>query len=165
MARAVVFLLILLGISFYPLIEMKNVKKIKEYNIKYFVPTEILDGRYFVYEVNLSKKGKFSKLDIFSKKKIMAFNLEFNDLIKHESLKAKRALYNAPLLKAFNVLYKNKDYNLSTDFAFYNQKEKTLKGGKFKILSANYRGYGDSFFVDSNKNIFATDINYFLKVK
>ncbi len=164
MVRAVVFILIILGISLYPLLEIKNVKVIKEYKIKNFIPMQIDKGRYFVYEVNLTKMGSFDKLNIFEKK-IVAFNFTFFDLLKHEDFFAKKAVYNKPELKVYILKYSNKDYNVSSDFAVYNKLKKTLRGSKFEILSANYRGYGSSFFIDSNKNIFAENINYFLKVK
>jgi len=159
-----IFFFIVTIVSIYPLFELKNQPRIKEYKNKLIIPTVIENGKYYIYEVNLTKEGTFKKLEFYSHKKIKAYDFLLKNNITNEKLFSKIAIYKKPILKGFDVKYMNSEYNLTTKSAIYNQDKKTLKGGKFKLFSSNYKGYGKSFFVDENKNIYANDIKYFIKV-
>jgi len=162
--KYILFFAVILGLSLYPLIEVKNQPKPENYKNRKIIPTLINDGKYFIYEVNLSKKGAFERLEVF-KSLIKAYKFSLRDLKKEETIISEKIIYKKPVLKGYNVLYTNKDYNITTDFAAYNQETKVLNGSKFKIFSTSYKGFGDSFMVDNEKNVFATNIKYFLKVE
>jgi hypothetical protein len=159
-----IFFFIVAVVSVYPLLESKNQPKIKEYKNKKIIPTVIENGKYYIYEVNLTKEGSFKRLELYSQQKIKAYDFLLKNKITKEKLFSKTAIYKKPILKGIDVKYINNEYNLITKNAIYNQNKKTLKGGEFELYSVNYKGYGKSFFVDENKNIYAKDIKYFIKV-
>jgi len=155
------FIIFLLVVSIFPIIKKNNFKKI---NLKSaIVPTILYNGKYFIYEQNLTKFGSFSKLEIFNNK-INVYNFFLNNLVDKYELFSSRGVYIKPFLKCENIRYINQEYNLTTNFAIYNQKLKILKGKNFSISSNNFKGFGDSFKIDKNRNIFATNIKYFIKV-
>ncbi len=164
MAKILIFVLIIAGVVFYPVIEFQKQPKVKNYNVKNYIPTVVRNGDFFVYEVNLTKEGNFSVLNIITKKKIEAENFMLHNIVKNFVLDSKHVSYNGPVLTGFDVKYSTNDYNLSTVKAVYNDKTKILNGGKFKIFGKTFRGFGKKFKVDAEKNIYADNIKYFLKV-
>ncbi len=159
------FFAVIVAVSIYPVLEVKNQPKPKKYENQKIIPTVIEKGKYFVYEENLTKKGSFEILEIYKKNLLKAFDFKLINIKKQEKLFSKKVLYKKPILDGTSVFYSNKDYNITTDFAKYNQKTKILKGGKFKLYSLSYKAFGKSFIVDKEKNIYATKIKYYLKVK
>ena len=155
------FIIFLLIVAIFPIVKKNNFKGINSKRV--IIPTILYNGKYFVYEQNLTKLGSFSKLEIFNNK-INVYDFYLNNLIDKYKLFSQKGNFVNPLLKGENVKYINQDYNLTTNFAIYNQKSKILKGKKFSVYSNNFKGFGDSFKVDKNKDIFATNIKYFIKV-
>ncbi|EDM23866.1 hypothetical protein FE773_06095 [Caminibacter mediatlanticus TB-2] len=160
--KYLLFVFLVLIITLFPLFE-QNPKKKEGKTKNDIIPTIIYKGIYYFYENNLTKYGNFTRLEIF-KNKLLVDNLYLNNLIEKYKLFSKKAEYTKPIIKGFDVKYINDEYNLTTNFAIYNQKSKILKGKKFKVHSTNYKGFGDSFKVDKDKNIYATNIKYFIKV-
>jgi hypothetical protein len=155
----------ILFVIFYPVFESKSYKPVKYTKKEKIIPTVIYNGKFFIYNTILIKKGKFSKLDLYSKNYLKADDLSIYDLIKKERITALRAIYEKPFLKGFKVSYQNDQYTLNTEKALYDTKTSVLKGGEFNFRSADYHGYGKSFSVDKDKDIRAKEIVYFLKVK
>jgi len=155
------FIIFLLIVAIFPIVKKNNFKEINSKRV--IIPTILYNGKYFVYEQNLTKLGSFSKLEIFNNK-INVYDFYLNNLIDKYKLFSQKGNFVNPLLKGENVKYINQDYNLTTNFAIYNQKSKILKGKKFSVYSNNFKGFGDSFIVDKNKDIFATNVKYFIKV-
>ena len=165
MVKIVLFLAILSGIILYPIIEMSGHKEKKVYEVKSYVPIVIKKGEYFLYNVKLEKKGNFAKLNVISKRVLEAENFLLKDLKKEALLISKKIKYTAPILKGEDVKYITKTYKINTKYAIYNDDSKKIKGGKFSIYGESYKGFGDSFIVDKDNNIYANNIKYFLKVK
>ena len=166
MVKILVFLSILTGIIIYPvIISSNNLLKIKKEKIKKLPNIEIIDGKYKIYNNVLEKNGTFTNFEIFTHNNYIAKNLTAYDLIKKEFYKSKKTIMNNNIITGFTVFYKNSDYKLKTTKAIYNTKNKILKGNKFVLLSKDYRGYGSNFKVDQHKNIDATNITYYIKVK
>ena len=69
-----IFFFIVTVVSIYPLFELKNQPKVKTYKNKSIIPTVVEDGKYYIYEVNLTKEGTFKKLELFSQQKIKAYD-------------------------------------------------------------------------------------------
>ncbi|WP_459883593.1 hypothetical protein [Caminibacter profundus] len=147
----------------YPIYE-SNQPKIKAFVDKNITPTVIDNGEYFVYDTNLIKRGSFKKLEVLGKE-LRAFDFYLFDFVKKELIKAKLINYQKPILSGVDVFYKTWEYNIFTKNATYNRQTCVLKGGRFKIVSESYIGFGDSFLVDKEKNVYAKNIDYFLKVK
>ncbi len=159
--KYILFIIFLLIVTIFPIIKKNNFKKINSNSV--IIPTILYNGKYFVYEQNLTKLGSFSKLEIFNKK-INVYDFYLNNLIDKYKLFSSKGVYVKPLLKGENVKYINEEYNLTTNFAIYNQKSKILRGKRFSVYSNSFKGFGDSFKVDKNRDIFATNIKYFIKV-
>ncbi len=165
MGKIVLFILILAGIMIYPVIELNNYKPQKEVKNVSFIPTVLKNGKYFIYKGVLEKEGSFEELKVFSKKRLEAYDFTLKNVLKQTVLTSERVDYKDPLLRGKTVNYMTKDYNLSTDFAVYNNKTEILNGGKFKVFGNSFRGFGQKFKVDKNDNVYADNIKYFLKVK
>ena len=165
MVKVLVFLLILTGIIIYPVIISSNLPKIQRVEIKNLPNIEIVNGKFFIFKNLLEKKGSFDKLDLLNQKSYLLFNLNVYDLLKKEYYFTKKAIFKENIVKGFNVYYKNSNFELNTTKAIYNRKNRMLIGGRFKIISNDYKGYGLKFKLDKNKNISAENITYYLKVK
>ncbi|WP_457564741.1 hypothetical protein [Caminibacter sp.] len=165
MGKITLFIVLLIIIIVFPVIEMGNYKQKKQYKIKHYVPTVLHYGKYYIYNKKLEKEGNFSVLNVYSKNRLVADNFTLRDLVKKSFLKSEIVWYTAPVLKGRNVYYQTDEYNLSTVLAIYNDKTKILNGEKFKFYGKTFRGYGNKFKVDEKNNIYADNIEYFLKVK
>ena len=166
MVKAVFFFMIVLGIMFYPLFIYtgKNIpRQVKEKTLL-FPNVKIEKGVFYIYKKTLEKKGDFQILNIY-KEKYVAFDLNVNDLLKNEKYKSSKTIFNKNIITGYDICYKNKDMELNTKEAVYDKKNDLLKGGKFQLFAKNFRGFGNKFFVDSNRNLFAENITYYLKVK
>ena len=162
MAKIVFFIIILIMI--FPLFFMNEKVKVIKENNETKPPVEIIGGSFEKYNPLLEIRGNFKKLNFFNN------YLEIEDLcayniIKKEQFFAKWALNEKETIKAKNVKYQNSDYNLTALTALYLKNAKILKGGEFKFYSSDARGIGKRFTVDKDKNIFAENITYYLKVK
>jgi len=162
MAKIVFFIIILIMV--FPLFFMnEKFKTVKNSNV-IKPPIEIIKGNFEKYNPVLEITGSFEKLNFF-KDYLEIEALSTNDILKNEHYFAKWALNKKDKIEAKDVKYQNSDYNLSTTKAVYLKKEKILKGGKFNFYSLDARGKGNSFIVDKDKNIFAENITYYIKVK
>jgi hypothetical protein len=148
----------------FPVIEMSAYKQ-KVYKISNYIPTVIENGSYFVYKTKLQKEGFFKELLVFNKNDIKAKDFILRDLVKNSSLFAKEIDYSFNKLKAKKVRYLTKEYNISTNYAIYYEKNGLIKGGGFKIYGKSFSGFGKSFEVDKKNNVYADKIEYVLKVK
>jgi len=158
------FIIFMIIVMIYPIYE-SNQPKIKAFVDKNITPTVIDNGEYFVYDTNLIKRGSFKKLEVLGKDELRAFDFYLFDFVKKESIKAKLINYQKPILSGVDVFYKTEEYNIFTKNATYNRQTTVLEGGRFKMVSESYIGFGDSFLVDKEKNVYAKNIDYFLKVK
>ena len=162
MGKIVLFFIFILIIIVYPMLISYNYKPfLKEFNKPEII---INKGNFYIYSPILEKKGNFSKFYLENNSYI-ALNLYIKDLIKKEEYKAKRAVLKNDLIKAKDGWYKNNEIELITNRAIYYKNEKLLKGKNFKLYATNFRGFGDEFLVDENKNIKAKNIIYYLKVR
>ena len=163
MAKIVFFILIIF-IMLYPIfISNKNYKFIsKEKNINKPL-IEILDAKFKKYNKILEINGTFKKAYIF--KTYYKFNDLFaNNLIKKEQYFAKIAIKKGNIIKAKIATYKNSDYLINSKNAIYNEDKKILKGWDFNFTSKKAKGKGSFFKVDNNKNIYAKNIIFYIKV-
>ncbi|GAB6073837.1 hypothetical protein [Nautilia lithotrophica] len=154
------------GIMFYPLFisSGKNIPhQIKKKTLS-LPDVKVEDGEFYIYKKALEKKGKFKILNVY-KKGYIAFDLNAKDLLKNEEYKSSKTIFKDDIVTGYKVWYKNKDIELNTKKAIYNKKTDILKGGKFQLFAKDFRGYGNEFFVDDNKNLYAKNITYYLKVE
>ncbi|MEO1922975.1 MAG: hypothetical protein ABGX25_00495 [Nautiliaceae bacterium] len=167
MVRAIFFLIFLLFIILFPVWEYKNgsfyktSNSIKPANIP---SLEIRKAKYFVYEGNMTKKGRFSKLDRWGGVYV-AYDFYLLNLLNDSQIEAKKVRFLGSEVEGFDVNYFAKEYNLTTEKAVYFRNKKYLKGDRFYIKSSSFRGKGKSFCVDENKNIKAKNVIYYLRVE
>jgi len=161
MAKLVfLFLVIILIVLIYPILI------VKKYNEENFVRKEyntslvtIHNGDFFKYEFNLTFLGKFKKLDIY--KEFYKFeNLKVSDLEKNETFETKNSIVEKDknIIDAYDFFYKGKDFNFSSNFVTYNFKKKYFKGNRFLLESDFFRGRGNHFFINNQRDIFANRI-------
>ncbi|AZV46896.1 hypothetical protein C3L23_06310 [Nautilia sp. PV-1] len=164
MVKAVSFAVLVFGIMLYPLLmgEYKTTHTVKA-SAK-LPDVEFNKGKFYIYNGELQKEGSFKKLDMY-KKNYIAYDLNVKDLVKLEDYKADKTVFEDDLVTGYNVWYKNKDIELITNLAYYNKITKLLSGGKVKLYSKDFRGYGKSFKMDDKKNLYAKNIIYYLKVE
>ncbi|MEO1928173.1 MAG: hypothetical protein ABGX26_05735 [Nautiliaceae bacterium] len=163
MVKKFFFFLFIFVVSVYPIVvgsENYVEKKKKEIILP---EVEIKKGNYFLYKEILEKNGSFSSLKKFDSKYVV-YNLVVDDLIKKAFYKAKKTLFFKEKIVGFDVYYKDEALELISDKAIYDKTTKELKGEGFKLFNKDIRGYGSSFVIDKNKNIFAKNVTYFIKV-
>ena len=164
MVKVLLFFVLIFGIMFYPLIT-DNYKTIKPNGSGTELPdVEVKDGKFFIYNGILEKKGDFKILNIY-KKDYIAFKLNVYDLLKFEIYKSSKTVFKGDIITGYNVRYKNKDMELNTKIAHYDKNTKIINGGKFELYSKDFRGYGENFEVDNKKDLYAQKITYYLKVE
>jgi len=166
MVKVLFFLLLVFGIMFYPLIISGNVNYKSSVKLK---PKKVADvtlenGKFFIYNNELEKKGDFKVLDIY-KKGYVAFYLNAFDVIKNEKYRSYKTVFKNKYITGYDVWYKNKDIELKTKKAIYNKDTKILNGGKFELYSQDFRGFGGSFKIDNKKDLYAENITYYIKVE
>lgn len=163
MVKISVFAILLIGIMIYPVIESKNVKKIKNYKTT-LPPVEFYLGEFYKYEPNLTKYGTFDEF-IVKKGSYFAKRIFLNDKVANDQIYLDQAIYRGNKLFGKYVNFFSKDYNLTTDFAVYDTNTGLLSGDKFAFTSRSFKGFGVKFDIDKNKTIKADKITYFLKVE
>jgi hypothetical protein len=163
MAKIVFFLIIFFIMIFPVFISNKHPKVImKKQENKPLI--EIIDGKYKKYNNILETNGSFKKGKIYSN--YYEFNNLFaNNLIKKEKYFAKWALKKGNIIKIEFVKYINNDYNLTSKNVIYYETNSLLKGWEFNFSSDKARGRGKYFEIDKNKNLYAKNIIYFIKVE
>ena len=163
MGKIVLFFVFIIIIIAYPILISYNYKPTLKDGIK--KPGIIIDkGNFYIYALILEKKGNFDKFYL-EENSYFALNLYVKDLTKKEEYKAKKAIFKNDLIKAKNVLYKDNKIKLTTNNAIYYKNKKLLEGGKFKLYSTNFKGFGNEFLLDKNKKIIAKNIIYYLKAR
>ncbi len=163
MVKIAVFLILLIGIMIYPVIESKNIKKTKTYKTK-LPPVEFYLGEFYEYEPNLTKFGTFDEF-IVRKESYYGKRVFLNDKVANDQIYLDEATYRGKKLYGKYVNFYSDEYNLTTDFAIYDTVSGTLSGDKFAFTSRSFKGFGVKFDIDKNKNIKADKITYFLKVE
>ena len=164
MAKIAFFFLILFIMLFPVFMSTKTYKKIKYKNNSPLPLIEVKGGTFKKYNFFLEINGTFKKLNIF--KNYYEFNnLYANDIIKREKYFAKWALKNNNVIKAKNAVYKNSDYILHSKNVIYYEAEKVMSGYDFNFTSDKAKGKGKYFKIDRNKNIYAKNIIYYIKVE
>ncbi len=165
MGRIVLFFVGICIIMIYPVYVLMNQKIEKNIKINKKISIFTINKGFFKkYDINLSKKGSFTKLDIY-KNYYLADDLNITDLIKKEDYFAKKAKYQKPYLYADFFTYKNDDYILNALKARYNSDTKVFDGKTFFLKGKTYKAKGKSFIVYKNKNIKAFYPIFDLKVK
>jgi hypothetical protein len=164
MGKIAFFLIIVFIIIFPIFLSNKTYKNNLINHQKNKALIEIIDGKYKKYNHSLEINGSFKRADVF-KKYYQFSDLYANDLIKNETYYAKKAIKKDNLIKAINVKYKNLDYTLNAFKVVYYEKKKFLKGWNFYFTTDKIRGEGKYFEIDKNKNLYAKNIIYYLKVK
>jgi len=148
----------------YPVYESQNFKIQKE-SKKTLPPIVINDGDFFKYKEKLYEKGKFKKFVLNKDKTYTAYDVLLHNIEKNETIIGQKAVLKNEKIFGYNVKLITKEYNLTTTNGIYYTKTSEIEGGKFKIKSPEYRGFGESFFVDKNKNINATKVTYFIRTE
>jgi hypothetical protein len=159
----IVFFLISIVIMFFPLLFSYSDKQkiMKSCNNKAVI--EIFDGYFRGYRnYFIDFKGNFKKAEFFSDYKKF-YDLWVNKIFKNEKYFAKSAIKKENIIKANRVFYLNKDYVLFSPRIVYDIKTKFLKGWDFNFTSKQAYGKGKYFEV-KDKNIYAKNIIYFIKV-
>lgn len=165
MGRIALFFITIGLITVYPVYVLMNQKIIKNSKInKHISLFTVINGYFDKYDENLSKKGRFSKLDVY-KDYYLSYELNVTDIIKKENYSAKKAKYKKPFLYADFFVYKNSDYLLKTHKARYNSNTKKFDGEEFNLIGKTYKAKGKSFIIYKNKNIKAKYPIFDLKVK
>ncbi len=164
MAKIIFFFLILFIMLFPVFMSTKTYKSVKHKNNNTLPLIEVANGTFKKYNFVLEINGTFKKLNIF--KNYYEFNnLYANDIVKQEKYFAKWALKNNNVIKAKNATYKNSDYILHSKNVIYYEVKKALSGNDFNFTSGKAKGKGKYFKIDRNKNIYAKNIIYYIKVK
>ncbi len=164
MVKTLFFILLLVTVMFYPMFISDNKVKVGDNHMSEKRPDiEFVDGRFFIYQGVLDKKGDFNILNIY-KKEYIAFKLNVKDVLKKEHYYADKTVFKDDIITGHDVIYKNTDIELRTNIARYNKITKNLNGGKFRLFSKELRGYGDTFKINEKKDLFAENIIYYLKV-
>jgi hypothetical protein len=159
----IIFLLMIIFIMIFPIFFSNKIHKNLSKKKANKPLIEIVEGRYKKYNKILEINGSFSKAYIF--KNFYQFdNLYANNLIKKEKYFAKWALRKNNLIKAKSVKYLNKDYTVEAKRGIYYENKKFLKGWDFNFSSNKARGKGKYFEIDKNKNIYAKNVIYYIKV-
>jgi hypothetical protein len=164
MAKIIFFLFILFVIVFPIFISNKSYKNISQTNEKKPV-IEIFNGVYKKYNTNLEMNGSFDKAEVFNINYEKIYNLIADDLRKKEKYFAKVAIKENNIIKATDAKYKNDDYFVKAKKVIYYEKKKFLKGWNFNFKSDKAKGKGEYCEVDKNKNLFAKNIIYYIKVE
>lgn len=151
-------------ILIFPLYENSKIKLISVKNNSKNIPIATIEGGdFFLYEINLTNKGKFKKFNIF-KNLYSLDNLEIEDVIKKEKYIAKKAYLKNRVLNLADFEFYSKDYNLFSKNVTYNLDTKELKGKNFFLYSKDYNASGKEFFVDKIRDIKAYDVSFEIKV-
>ncbi len=165
MGKLILLGLFLIAVLIFPVYENSKIYMPANKYIKNKIAIANMKKGFFeIYEINLTKKGKFDNLDIF-KKSYIAKNLIIEDILKKERYFAKKAILKNKILKAYVFKYDSPNYSFNSDFVVYNLKTKNIKGKKFFLYSDEYNATGRNFFVDKKRNIKANNISFNLKVK
>ena len=165
MGKLILLGLFLIAVLIFPVYENSKIYMPANKYIKNKIAIANMKKGFFeIYEINLTKKGKFDNLDIF-KKSYIAKNLIIEDILKKERYFAKKAILQNKILKAYVFKYDSPNYSFNSDFVVYNLKTKSIKGKKFFLYSDEYNATGRNFFVDKKRNIKANNISFNLKVK
>ena len=165
MGKLILLSLFLIAVLIFPVYENSKIYMPANKYIKNKIAIANMKKGFFeIYEINLTKKGKFDNLDIF-KKSYIAKNLIIEDILKKERYFAKKAILKNKILKAYVFKYDSPNYSFNSDFVVYNLKTKNIKGKKFFLYSDEYNATGRNFFVDKKRNIKANNISFNLKVK
>ncbi len=164
MGKLVFLIIFLILILIFPVYENFQIKLNNEKKIQNKIPlAKIINGEFFIYEVNLSKKGAFNSLNIFQNLYI-AKDLNVSDLNKKEKFFARKAILKNKLLEAFIFKYENNKYAFNSNYVVYNLKTKNIYGKRFFLYSADYNASGYRFFIDKQRDIKAQNISFDLKV-
>jgi len=166
MVKILIFVLMIIGIIFYPVYSVYGNKTAKHADIKKInIPdVEIIDGKFRMYAKVLEKTGKFKFLIYYKKNFYIIKDTYVRDLLSGERYRAEKNILKNDDIIGYNVFYRNNDFELITSKAVYNKNKKILKGEKFKLTANNFKGEGKFFIVDKNKNLSASNIKYYLKV-
>jgi len=154
-----VFILFLIAVISFPFFFSK-----KEINInkKTILPNiSISNANFKSYNINLEKKGYFSKLDYFNQNNYTAYNLKMVFLDKNSTLYAKKMHYNKTY-KFFHPIYINENYTYKAKNAIYNDKNKTLTAYDFQFFNQNIDGKGKKM-IYKNDILIADNIDYIIK--
>jgi hypothetical protein len=160
----IVFFLIVIFIIFFPVFISNNKHKVISTKIEDKPLIEVFNGKYKKFNNKLEIEGNFKKANIY-KTHSEFVNLLVNDIIKSEKYFANWALRKDNLVEAKFVKYINNDYIINSKNVVYFSKERFFKGWDFNFSSDKARGKGKYFEVDKNKNLFAKNIVYFIKVE
>lgn len=164
MGKLVFLAVLLILILVFPVYENFQIKLNNTTKVQNKIPlAKIINGKFYIYDINLSKKGTFNSLDIFQNFYI-AKDLNISDLIKQEKFFAKKAILKNKLLYAFIFKYENNKYAFNSNYVVYNLKTKNIHGKRFFLYSSDYNASGYSFFVDKQRDIKAKNISFDLKV-
>jgi hypothetical protein len=163
MGKLIIFIIFLFTVIIYPLL-MDTKYKTKNIYIKPLPEIEIEKGKFFIYNRLLEKYGDFYKL-ILKDNNYIITDLNFNNLVKQEYFFSKKVTTKGDVINGENTIYKNKDFIIKAKYASYNRLYRIISGREFVITSATYKGYGKGFVIDKNKNIYATKIDFNLKVE
>jgi len=165
MVKIVLLIVTLCFILIFPVYENSKIKitekELKNTNIPI---AEIKKAKFYTYENNLSKEGNFTKLDMY-KSFYKAKDLKVHDITKKENYFSKKVILKDNILTLYDFKYYNNEYSLDSNYVIYNLDTKNIKGDKFLISSEEYNGSGKKFFVDPNRDINASFISFYLKVK
>jgi len=163
MVKIILFIFLMFIILLFPIYENGkitiNSESLKNSNISL---AEIKNGNYYIYDVNLAKKGTFTTLNIY-KNYYKAENLYVNNLLKQEKYFSYRAFLKKNILKLYNFKYKNSEYSLYSNYVVDNLDTKNIKGNRFFLYSKEYNGTGRSFFINSSRDINASFVSFNLK--
>jgi len=164
MVKVLLFFGLVFGVMLYPLFISSNEKAKANVQIVKLPDVVFNDGKFYMYEGNLSKTGKFKMFELYDKGYIVN-SLYLSDLVRNEEYKAKRTVFKDDIVTGYDVWYKNRDFELITNLAHFDKHTKILEGGKFEIYSTDFKGRGNSFEIDNKKDLYAQNIIYYLKVK
>jgi len=157
----VAFVLFTAFVLVYPIIESTNFKK-RPVVKKEISPLVLIEGDYYKYDPNLTKEGNFSKIE-YKKGIYFANNFFLKNLEGNYSVFSKFSrLYKKRIVSDF-VFFSSVDYNLTTDRAVYYFNNNEIKGEKFRFASLKAIGYGTSFTIKPNNDVFASNVTYFIK--
>ena len=153
------FLFFLVCVIIFPFFFSKIEISFKiEINLPNFV---VESGKFSTYEVNITKKGKFSHLDFYNLKNYVAKDVEVEFFDRNSILKSKEIVYNGKY-NFLDAKYTTKDYKYLAKSGIYDDKINKLIAYNFRFFNEKVEGRGKRMDY-KDKVVKADNIFYVIK--
>ena len=157
--KSLLVLFIIFTISFPFFFSTKKVEYKKSNKILPYI--QIYNGNFKVYNINLEKKGSFTKTYYFNQNDIIIDNLNMFLFDKNASLISKKVIYKGQYYLT-DIRYITDKYKYFANNGIYDDNTKTFTGYKFKFFNNKIDGKGKKM-IYKNDILTADNIKYTIK--